>query len=104
MNKIITLVVSKVYIRPLLSILVWLFSFQSINKDNLHEKDRAREGVECVVVDEGEERGGEEWHRRLKARHHREDLAKLGLNHHLQFECALLLDAFVNSFSIGDFF
>ena len=54
-----------------------------MNKDNLHKKDRAREGVECVIVDEGEERGGEEGHRRLKARHHREDLAKLGLHHHL---------------------
>ena len=59
-----------------------------MNKDNLHKKDRAREGVECVVVDEGEERGGEEGPRRLKARHHGEDLAKLGLDHHLQFECA----------------
>ena len=66
-----------------------------MTKDNLDKKDRAREGVKCVVVDEGEERGGEEGHRRLKARHHREDLAKLGLHHHLQFECALLLDTFV---------
>ena len=71
-----------------------MFSFQSMTKDNLDKKDRAREGVKCVVVDEGEERGGEEGHRRLKAGHHREDLAKLGLHHHLQFECALLLDTF----------
>ena len=41
-----------------------------MNKDNLDKKDRAREGVERVVVDEGEERGGEEGHRRLKASHH----------------------------------
>ena len=41
-----------------------------MTKDNLDKKDRAREGVECVVVDEGEERGGEEGHRRLKAGHH----------------------------------
>ena len=70
MNKITTMVVSKVCIPPFLSFLVWLFSFQRMNKDNLDKKDRAREGVECVVVDEGEERGGEEGHRRLKAGNH----------------------------------
>ena len=72
-----------------------------MTKDNLDKKDRAREGVKCVVVDEGEERGGEEGHRRLKAGNHGEDLAELGLHHHLQFECALLLDAFLILFPIG---